>query len=107
MGEGTAAVAVAHGSDTRHIGAQLVVDLDVALLTVANDETRAGEVGRGDLGEIVFIEQRHLQRSLSSANAAICAALRQLIQSSPAGFSSSTTRADVIMPRSLTDEHPR
>ena len=61
----------------------------------------------GKSGELISARSRssnreNCNRPVSAASAAICGALRQLIQSSPAGASSSVIRAEVIMPRSPT-----
>ena len=56
----------------------------------ADNEPLAGKVGRADLGQVAVVEQRELQRrQRRAASAAICGARRRLIQSSPAGVSSS------------------
>src|SRR4249920_544422 len=67
----------------------------------AGNEPLAGKVGRADLGQVAVVKQG-CNGPVSAASAAICGALRQLIQSSPAGASSSVIRAEVIMPRSPT-----
>src|SRR5262245_30981439 len=61
----------------------------------------------GKSGEVISARSRSSNSDIckgpwSSASAAICGALRQLIQSRPAGFSSSAMRAEVTMPRSPT-----
>jgi hypothetical protein len=67
---------------------------------LAHHEPLAGKLG-GDLGEVTLVEQRELEGAGIEKSADL-QALSAVIQSSPAGISSSRMRALVIMPRSPT-----
>ena len=80
---------------------------------VAGDQPLAGEVEVADLGEVLGVEQRHLQRPVIGVRAAICGARSAVIHPKPVAVSGSSLssrkasiRAEVIMPRSPTSTSP-
>ena len=71
----------------------------------ADDQSFAREIGRADLGNVLLVEQRQLQRPALVGEHLNGGPTEEMlvIQSSAAGFSSSSILALVIMPRSPTN----
>ena len=66
------------------------------------DQPLAGVVRVGDLGQLRFIEQGHLQRAVVGGSAAIAGARSAVTQRIPGSARSAVRRALLIIPRSPT-----
>ena len=68
----------------------------------AGDQPLAGVVRAGDLGQVLLVEQRQLQRPAAAISFLMAGARSAVIQPMPRQVFQGSIRAEVIMPRSPT-----